>query len=129
MAAIGLVQLKYLDQDNAYRRQLASWYAEQLAGHPKVRVVEHSPRCESSRHLFQVRVRNRDELMLALNENQIFPGVHYRDNTHYRMYAEAAGTCPRARAASEEILSLPMHMTVTRAQTEEISSLLGRFAK
>jgi dTDP-4-amino-4,6-dideoxygalactose transaminase len=26
MAAIGIVQLKYLDQDNAYRRQIAKWY-------------------------------------------------------------------------------------------------------
>jgi len=129
MAAIGLVQLKYLDQDNAYRRQLAHWYSEQLEGQPRVRVVAHSPACESSRHLFQVRVGNRDEVMLALNEHQIFPGVHYRDNTNYRMYAEGAGTCPRAHAASDEILSLPMHMTVTRAQTEEIAGLIRRFAK
>ena len=28
MAAMGLVSLKYLDQDNAYRRQLAEWYDE-----------------------------------------------------------------------------------------------------
>jgi dTDP-4-amino-4,6-dideoxygalactose transaminase len=129
MAAIGLVQLKYLDQDNAYRRQLASWYGEELAKHPKVNVVHHNPGCESSRHLFQIRVANRDELMLALNENQIFPGVHYRDNTHYRMYSAGAGTCPLARKASEEILSLPMHMTLTHAEVVEIASLCGRFVK
>lgn len=129
MAAIGLVQLKYLDQDNAYRRQLASWYTEELAADTKVQLVQHSGECESSRHLFQVRVKNRDEVMLALNEHQIFPGVHYRDNTKYRMYSDAAGTCPRAHAASDEILSLPMHMSVTRAETEEISALLRMFAK
>jgi dTDP-4-amino-4,6-dideoxygalactose transaminase len=129
MAAIGLVQLKYLDQDNAYRRQLASWYGDELAKHPKVNVVHHNPGCESSRHLFQIRVANRDELMLALNENQIFPGVHYRDNTHYRMYSAGAGTCPLARKASEEILSLPMHMTLTHAEVVEIASLCGRFVK
>lgn len=129
MAAIGLVQLKYLDQDNAYRRQVAKWYTEELAPFPKVRAVQHDPRCESSRHLFQVRVANRDEVMLALNEHQIFPGVHYRDNTHYRMYAAGAGTCPNARLASDEVLSLPLHMTLTRSAAVEVASLLGRFAK
>ena len=39
MAAIGLVQLKYLDNDNSYRRQLASWYEELLGGHANVRLV------------------------------------------------------------------------------------------
>lgn len=28
MAAIALVQLKYLDEDNNYRRQIAKWYDE-----------------------------------------------------------------------------------------------------
>jgi dTDP-4-amino-4,6-dideoxygalactose transaminase len=129
MAAIGLVQLKYLDQDNAYRRQLAKWYSDELSGEPNVKVVEHSKFCESSRHLFQVRLTNRDEVMLALNENQIFPGVHYRDNTHYRMYAHGAGSCPRARAASDEILSLPMHMTLTLPETAKIARLIRSYAK
>lgn len=129
MAGIGLVQLKYLDKDNAYRRQLAAWYAQELAPFKEVRFVKHSDDCESSRHLVQVRVSNRDEVMLALNENQIYPGVHYRDNTCYRMYAYAAGTCPRARQASEEILSLPMHLGLTRADVAQVASLVGRFAK
>jgi dTDP-4-amino-4,6-dideoxygalactose transaminase len=36
MAAIGLVQLKYLDQDNSYRRQLAHWYREGLSSNNKL---------------------------------------------------------------------------------------------
>ena len=32
MAGIGLVSLKYLDADNAYRRQLAAWYDERSGG-------------------------------------------------------------------------------------------------
>jgi len=129
MAGIGLVQLRYLDRDNAYRRQLATWYSEALASYPLVRVVEHSSECESSRHLFQVRLNNRDEVMLALNEHEIYPGVHYRDNTYYRMYAYGEGTCPNARLASDEILSLPMHLGVTAADVRQISSLIGKYAK
>jgi dTDP-4-amino-4,6-dideoxygalactose transaminase len=129
MAAIGLAQLKYLDMDNAYRRQLAVWYAQDLGGDERVRVVAHSPRCESSRHLFQVRLSNRDAVMVALNEAQVFPGVHYRDNTLYPMYAHGRGTCPNAARASDEILSLPMHMGVTRHEVSHIAEVLKRHAK
>jgi dTDP-4-amino-4,6-dideoxygalactose transaminase len=124
MAAIGLVQLKYLDRDNAYRRQLAAWYEAGLKGVKGVEVVPVSPRCESSRHLVQIRVRGRDELMLAMHANGIYPGVHYRDNTDYQLYAEGAGTCPRAHAASAEILSLPMHLSITKGEVDKICSVV-----
>ncbi|AIN57270.1 DegT/DnrJ/EryC1/StrS family aminotransferase [Pseudomonas soli] len=129
MAAIGLVQLKYLDQDNAYRRQLASWYRENLANQPAIRIVDVAPGCESSTHLLQVRVSNRDELMVALNENQVYPGVHYRDNTEYGLYSFGEGTCPQAAQASREILSMPMHMGLTRADVDTVCDLLIRYAK
>lgn len=128
MAAIGLVQLKYLDNDNSYRRQLANWYEELLGGHANVRLVPITKGCESSRHLFQIRVKNRDELMLALNEHEVYPGVHYRDNTEYRMYAHGKGQCPKSHQASNEILSLPMHMGVTRKDVELIAGLVKRYA-
>ena len=129
MAAIGLVQLKYLDKDNAYRRQLARWYTERLKNIDKVRLVTVASNCESSRHLFQIRVSNRDELMLALNECGIYPGVHYRDNTEYRMYSYGKGSCPNASAASDEILSLPMHLGVTYDAVEEICRIVIEYAK
>ena len=129
MAAIGLVQLKYLDQDNAYRRQLAEWYRAELAGHSKVGLVPMTKGIESATHLFQVRVSNRDELMLALNENEIYPGVHYRDNTEYSMYRFGHGTCPKAARASSEILSLPMHMGVSHADVQRIAALIVQYAK
>lgn len=128
MAAIALVQLKYLDADNAYRRQLASWYEALLASDPRVGLIPVTPGCESSRHLFQIRVKNRDEMMLALNEHEVYPGVHYRDNTEYRMYADSKGQCPNAHAASAQILSLPMHMRVTRKDVETIAALVLRYA-
>ncbi|OAJ51524.1 aminotransferase DegT [Paraburkholderia ginsengiterrae] len=128
MAAIGLVQLKYLDNDNSYRRQLANWYEELLGDQANVRLVPITKGCESSRHLFQIRVKNRDELMLALNEHEVYPGVHYRDNTEYRMYAHGKGQCPKSHQASNEILSLPMHMGVTRKDVELIAGLVKRYA-
>lgn len=128
MAAMALVSLKYLDRDNAYRRTMATWYRERFECEG-VRYVAVSPGCESSTHLFQVRVSNRDAVMLALNEHQVYPGVHYRDNTDYRMYAYARGTCPQAALASSEIISLPLHMDMTRADVQHVADLVVRYVR
>jgi dTDP-4-amino-4,6-dideoxygalactose transaminase len=129
MAAIGLVSLKYVDPDNAFRRLLADWYDEFLADEPCIQRVPTSPDCVSSRHLYQIEVDRRDEVMLALNQAKIYPGVHYRDNTQYRMYSYAYGTCPRAHRASDRIISLPMHMRLTRPQIEYIAQNLKEIVR
>ena len=114
MASIGLVQLKYLDRDNAYRRQLVEWYKARLSKYPdKIKLVKMEEGCESSCHLFQIMVDNRDELMVYLNAAEIFPGVHYADNTNYRMYDYAKGTCPYAEYVSDHTITLPMNLYLT----------------
>ena len=110
MAAMGLVGLKYMEADNAVRRELCAVYDEALEGAAGVERVRMTAGCTPSRHLYQVLVDRRDEVMVALNAGGIYPGVHYRDNTLYRMYAEGDGTCPRARSASERLISLPLHL-------------------
>lgn len=127
MAAIGLVQLKYLDLDNAYRRQITEWYRQKLES--QIRIVPTAAGCESSQHLFQIRVANRDAVMLALNEHSVFPGVHYRDNTEYELYSYAKGTCPQASLASNEIISLPLHMRLSKQDVDEVADLVLRYAK
>jgi dTDP-4-amino-4,6-dideoxygalactose transaminase len=129
MAAIALVQLRYLDQDNAYRRLLATWYRQNLEGQAAIDIVPVAPNCESSTHLMQVRVKDRDAVMLALNEHEVYPGVHYRDNTDYAMYAYAKGSCPEAAKASQEVISLPMHLGLSKPDIDLVSELLIRYAK
>lgn len=127
IASIAIVQLKYLDRDNAYRAILASWYRERLEQYaPEIKLVHVPDACSSSNHLFQVLVDNRDEVLQALNAADIFPGVHYVDNTVYKMYAYAKGTCPHAEYVSEHILSLPMHMRLTFDDVQYICDELVR---
>jgi dTDP-4-amino-4,6-dideoxygalactose transaminase len=124
MAALGLVAIKYVDQDNAYRRQIAAWYDEVFKDQKRIQPIPVAPECVSSRHLYQILVERRDEVMLALNQAQIYPGVHYRDNTYYEMYAYAHGTCPRAHAASERVISLPMHMQLSYQDVMRVAQTL-----
>ena len=128
MAAIALVQLKYLDSDNQRRREIANRYRAGFASHVHIRTIPIPIACESATHLFQIRVKNRDELMEALNLAGIFPGVHYRDNTLYRMFAYGDGTCPQARLASDEIISLPLHMRLTDADVDRVVAEVVKLA-
>ena len=114
LAAMGIVGLRYLDEDNAYRRVLARWYDEALEGVQGIERVPTHPDCIPSRHLYQVLVEHRDEVMAELNRHRIFPGVHYQDNTRYGMYAAGRGTCPVAARASERVISLPLHLRMTQ---------------
>lgn len=126
MAAIALVQLKYLEEDNIYRRQLCDRYTQNLKDTADITIVPIAPGCEPSRHLFQILVDNRDELILALNENGVYPGVHYRDNTEYGMYQYANGTCPHAHEVSGRLLSLPLHLRMTKNDVDRVSELVIR---
>jgi len=130
MAAIGLAQLRYLDQDNACRRQLASWYDAGFKGHEdKIRSIAVAPGCESSRHLYIVETAARDEMLMALNDCEIYPGVHYRDNTDYGVYAYGKGTCPNAARLSEHILSLPMHLRLNYDDVRKIVATVLQYAR
>ena len=128
VAAIGLAQLPHLDRDNAYRRQLELWYEQMLAPcGDKVRFITVPEGCESARHLYQIMIDDRDGLMMYLNQHEIYPGVHYVDNTQYRMYAYAAGTCPNAAYASDHLLSLPMHMRLTYDDVKTVTDCIKEF--
>lgn len=121
MAAIGLAQLPRLDTDNAYRRRIAQWYTEGFKPYgDKIKLAETFAGCESAQHLFQIMVEDRDGLLAYLNRHEIYPGVHYIDNIEYRMYRYADGTCPKARYASDHILSLPLHMRLTREDVQKV---------
>lgn len=114
MAAIAIAQLPKLDSDNNYRKTIAKWYNKGFSKHlDKIKLINISHKCDSSRHLYQIIVENRDDLLIELNKKDIFPGVHYTDNTEYRMYSYAKGTCPKATYFSNHILSLPMHLRLT----------------
>ncbi len=125
MAAIALVQLKYLDDDNGHRRQVAAWYDDAFAASNSVRPVPVAEGCVSSRHFYQIAVNNRDAVMAALADIGISTGVHYRDNTLYPMYAYAHGTCPNAHKISEQVVSLPMHLDLGKEDIDTIADTVA----
>jgi len=117
MAAMALVALRYLDQDNAYRNDLARIY-DNLLDAEKIPVVY------SSRHLYQVLVDNREKVIAYLNSKGIYPGVHYRSNLDYPMYR---GSCPKAKDYADRLLSMPLHLGLTIDDIKHICDDFNNF--
>lgn len=118
MAALGLVGLKYLDEDNKYRRELADEYIKLIDG--KIKYIKHNK--ESSRHVFQVIVENREEVIGHLSKNGIYPGVHYRDNMEYFPYR--GKLLKNVQYFSSRVLSLPLHLELTK---DDIGFIVSKF--
>ncbi len=128
MASIGLVQLQYLDEDNSYRNYISSLYRKYL--NSDIDIVEDNWYVsKSSKHLFQIRVNEdiREKLINKLYGEDIYPGVHYVDNTTYKMYGYAYGTCPNAHKFSNQLLTLPIHLDLTEYDVKRISKIINQY--
>lgn len=125
MAAIALVQLKYLDEDNRYRRMLVKRYDELLSGNKNIQIIDTNYKDECSCHLYEIAVPDRDMMIGELQKSDIYPGVHYRDNTEYEVYSYDHGNCPHAHDISQHIITLPLHLEMTIEDVELISSIIN----
>jgi dTDP-4-amino-4,6-dideoxygalactose transaminase len=126
MAALALVGLRYLEVDNGSRRKMSETYDLGLRENGRLAKVPVPDGCLSSRHLYQVLVRDRDELVAQLNAEGINPSVHYRDNRQYRMYQQGFDTCPNATRKSAELLSLPLHLRLTEEDVLRVVEAMNR---
>lgn len=126
-ACLALVGLRYLDEDNIRRRYLAELYGQFLRGEPGITFIEHGG-CESSRHLVQVSVDCREEILKKFYELGIYPGVHYRVNTDYQPYS-GADVCPVAQRLSDQLISLPLHLDLVESDVKMISKHLIQFVR
>ena len=119
IASLGIVALKYLEEDNIYRRKLASLYESHLD--KRFQVIKHEP--GSARHLFQIVVDKREDYISMLASMSVYTGVHYKKNTAYKVYESA--NLPKTDFYSDRVLSLPVHMNITEVQVKEVCNILN----
>lgn len=120
MAAIALVQLKYLKEDNERRREIVAMYDKAFSQLKEVKIVVAPFPDECSYHIYELVVPDREALLAELARNDIYGGVHYRDNTEYEMYRYGNGTCPVAHEVSNHLITLPLHMWLTDEDVDKI---------
>lgn len=127
-AAILNVKLRHIDDWNAARRQVASWYDELLAGENRIKTPTVLPDAEHVFHLYVVEVADRDRVKQALNDNGVGAGVHYPVPLHEQPACQdlgyAPGDFPVTSEAAKNILSLPIFPELTQDQAERVVSAL-----
>lgn len=129
MAAIALTQLKYLDEENARRRQIVEMYNKGFKDNKSIKIIPANHAEECAFHLYELVVPDREGLLDYLSHKGVNCGVHYRDNTEYSMYLYAKGTCPHAHEVSQHLITMPLHMWLTDEEVQSIIDGVNEFVK
>lgn len=121
-AAIGRVQLKYLDSWNEKRIENAKLYSKLLPGEIQ---LEPNKKSKAVFHLYVIKVKNRDELIAHLDANGIKSLVHYPIPIHKQpLYTNRLNynvSMPVAERFAKIIVSLPMFPSLTHDEIKFIS--------
>ena len=127
-AVVLAAKLRHLDRWNEARRAVAQRYQELLDGVPGVRLPGVVPGNDHVWHLYVIRVDARDEVLGRLQHNGVPAGIHYPVPIHrtgvFSALGYRPGAFPVAERAAAEMLSLPMHPHLTRAQQERVVDVL-----
>ncbi len=135
-AAIGLEQLKKLDDFMAARKRLAHMYTAVLSELDEIELPIESADIESAWHLYIVRFhldklnKTRDELAYALRCENIGTGFHFHGLHLHQYYRERLGMRPEdypvATRECQRLLSLPLHPQLTDKNVHEVVSALKK---
>ncbi len=133
-AALGLVQLKHVDEAIARRGAIANRYRELLAGVPGVRTLARAAGATPNHSYFPILVDaghalGRDGLYKHLREEGIVARRYFHplisDFPMYRGLPSAdASRLPVARAAADQVLCLPIYPALHDADVVRIAELV-----
>lgn len=132
-AAFLNVKLKYIDQENQIRRQVAQFYCDNIKNQQVIlpSVSHGSITTDPSHvwHLFVVRHPKRDKLQEYLKANDINTLIHYPIPPHKQAaYVEWNNlTFPVTEKIHNEVLSLPISPVVEKKELATIVNAINRF--
>jgi dTDP-4-amino-4,6-dideoxygalactose transaminase len=129
-AAVLSVKLKYLDQWNQRRNEIANIYRQTLMEFP-VALPQTPEWADVIWHLFVIRFPERDTLQEHLKNEGVQTFVHYPIPPHlqlaYQDFNLAPGSLPVAEGYAKELLSLPMGPHLTLSAVEQVIESITRF--
>ncbi len=133
-AAVLDVKLKYLDEDNKHRQEVAAYYYEHI-NNPLITLPTRLQDVNNVYHLFPVIVgeSKRDALHDYLEKNGVGTVIHYPIAPHKQeCYEKAVWNVPQLslpvteRLANEE-LSLPIGPTIKKEDFAKVADLINNF--
>jgi UDP-4-amino-4,6-dideoxy-N-acetyl-beta-L-altrosamine transaminase len=131
-AALGISQLKRLDDYVFRRHQIAKLYEDELNKMPLITPWQ-SPMGSSSYHLYPIRVRKsvcgqtQRQVYEALRQNGVAVNLHYipvHRQPYYEAFGFGVGDFPEAEQFHREVISLPIFPTLSDAMQRKVIELL-----
>lgn len=127
-AAVLDVKLKYLDEDNKKRQELAAYYYAHISN-PLITLPSRIPDENNVYHQFPILCERRDELQEYLKENGIQTLIHYPIPPHkqecYKEWNDRSYLI--TEKIHEQELSIPMNQVVSAAEAKEVVDVLNAF--
>jgi dTDP-4-amino-4,6-dideoxygalactose transaminase len=127
-AAMLRVKLKYLDDEIKHRRDIASYYLQNIKNE---NIILPKVENETSHvwHLFVIRAKNRQKLQAYLLDNDIQTLIHYPLAPHkQKAYKEwNSDSYPITQKIHDEVLSLPISGIQTLEDTKKITEVINEY--
>ena len=129
-AAIGIHQLRKLEQFIERRALLARLYHRVFDGMDEVEAPPDNPRCRHAWHLYILRLNlqklkiDRAEFIRRLRQRGIGTSVHFIPIPLHPFFARlplARNACPRALRLYQRIVSLPLYPEMTEEQVQYVA--------
>jgi len=132
-AAILKLKIKYLEQENSRRRQIASLYNYLLLGLPVI-TPKVREQAEHVFHQYVICTPLRDKLKDHLKKIGVLTATHYSIPIHLQpAYKDrlriVAGGLPNTKKACKEILSLPMYPELKDKEVRFVCQSIAKFFK
>tara|TARA_B100000795_G_scaffold264341_1_gene244726 strand:- start:92 stop:1261 length:1170 start_codon:yes stop_codon:yes gene_type:complete len=138
-AAIGLVQLKKLDNNWKKRKNFFDLYKKKLTNLPIKTQKFSNKNIKHAYHLFLIIIdknktkKNRDDFILFLKKNNIGCGINYRSVTDMSVYKKKFGwnvnTCKNSKYVGDNTISLPLYPDLTIKDVNFICGKVQKFFK
>ncbi len=127
-AAVLDMKLKYLDQDNQHRKDMAKLYIDGIKN-PLITLPDTLFEGQNVFHLFPILCERRDELQAYLKEQGIGTVIHYPIPPHKQeCYKEMnAMSKPITEQIAQQELSLPIGPTITSDEVSYIIRCVNSF--
>ena len=131
-AAVLDVKLKYLDEDNKKRQELAAYYYDNIKN-PLITLPARIADENNVYHQFPIFCERRDDLQKFLADNGVQTLIHYPIPPHHQeCYANEAWNTPRlslpiTEKIHEQELSIPMNQVVSMEEAKIVVDVLNAF--
>lgn len=126
-AAIGIEQLKKLDQMNARRREITNRYNSELGSLDWLELPGMKDYSNNANHNYVIKTPYRNELNAYLADHGISTGVHYIPNNHYEMYKEFGNSTPITEEVWQSLLTLPLYPMLTDEEQSFVIEKIKNF--